>query len=167
MVKLLSRSGWPGVKRTGPPLIGKLLAIFFSELPSKFLPLGRRHVPPLFTHGLPSLRRQGSEPLAGIANGFPLLRRQLTKPLKPLTELLLLVRRQLAPFLEPLPRLLTFLLAHVGPLACPVQQSLLPVRRNLIPMITESVKNFLFLLVQLLPGNALAFCLRRYGACRY
>jgi hypothetical protein len=123
-----------------------LLAIFFSELSSKFLPLGRRHVPPLFKHGLPSLLRQGSEPLAGIANGFPLLGRQLTKPLEPLSELLLLVQRQLAPFLEPLPGLLPFLLAHVGPLARPIQQPLLPVRRNLIPLIAESVKHFLFLL---------------------
>ncbi len=146
--------------RTIPSGMGLLLAVFFFELLTECASLIRRHFLPLFTHFLPTFRRESPEPLTRVTNGLPLFGRQLAEALETLAELLPLIRRQLLPLLKPLLCLLALFLVHVGPLAGSVQQTLLPIRRKFIPAVTEPLKDLLILLVQLLPGNRLAIRLR-------
>ena len=68
---------------------------------------------------------------------------------------LLIVGGQLPPLLEPLPRLGPFIGIHVRPLPRAVAQSLLTIRRQLIPALIEFLQQLLLLLIQLIPWHAL------------
>ena len=114
-----------------------LSPILFSELTTEVASFGRRHLSPLLAQSLSPLLREGSKPLAGIANGIPLLGGQLPKTLEAIADPLLILRGELPPLLETLLRLLPLFGIHIGPLTGTVTESMLSFARQLIPSIPE------------------------------
>ena len=137
-----------------------------SEGPAELSPFFRAHILPPFTKFLTPLRRKAPKPALPLSDRLLPLQRQPAEPLESLPELLASFRLELLPPVEILPGFHPLLGRHGKPALGPVAETLLPLRRELIPAIREGFEHPLLLAAQLLKRHPRTFHLRPCGQRR-